>query len=59
MVGRNLCWARVVCLFVSHWAHAVFVGVALSESGGVILVGLGRQIICLGVGLAQFFVLLS
>ena len=36
-----------------------FVGVALSEPGGVILVGLGRQIICLDVGLAQFFVLLS
>ena len=31
-----------------------FVGVALSESGGNILVGLGRQILWLGVELAQF-----
>ena len=33
-----------------------FVGVALSESGGNVVVGLGRQILWLGVELAQCFV---
>ena len=36
-----------------------FVGVTLSESGGNIVVGLGRQVLWLGVELAQFFVLFS
>ena len=32
-----------------------FVGVALSDSRGNVVVGLGRQILLLGVELAQFF----